>query len=67
MSDAPDKIIYSMVGVSKFHNKTPVLRDIYLSYFYGAKIGVLGLNRAFNDVRERVLHEPRAEHGPLVQ
>lgn len=33
-----------MVGVGKFHDKKPVLKDIYLSYFYGAKIGVLGLN-----------------------
>ena len=46
MSDAPDKIIYSMVGVSKYYDKKPVLKDIYLSYFYGAKIGVLGLNGA---------------------
>ncbi|MEO9885887.1 MAG: energy-dependent translational throttle protein EttA [Balneola sp.] len=45
MSD--QKIIFSMVGVSKVHkpNKT-VLKDIYLSFFYGAKIGVLGLNGA---------------------
>jgi ATP-binding cassette ChvD family protein len=40
----PNKIIYSMVGVGKFHDKKPVLKDIYLSYFFGAKIGVLGLN-----------------------
>jgi ATP-binding cassette ChvD family protein len=33
-----------MIGVSKFYDKKPVLKDIYLSYFYGAKIGVLGLN-----------------------
>ena len=33
-----------MVGVSKFYDKKPILKDIYLSYFYGAKIGVLGLN-----------------------
>jgi ATP-binding cassette ChvD family protein len=33
-----------MVGVSKFYDKRPVLKDIYLSYFYGAKIGVIGLN-----------------------
>ena len=39
-----NKIIYSMVGVSKFYNNKPVLKDIYLSYFYGAKIGVIGLN-----------------------
>ncbi|MFN2595588.1 MAG: ATP-binding cassette domain-containing protein, partial [Pyrinomonadaceae bacterium] len=44
MSTVPNKVIYSMVGVSKFYDKRPVLKDIYLSYFYGAKIGVLGLN-----------------------
>jgi ATP-binding cassette ChvD family protein len=33
-----------MVGVSKFYDKKAVLKDIYLSFFYGAKIGVLGLN-----------------------
>src|SRR3954449_8273771 len=44
MSTEPNKVIYSMVGVSKFYDKRPVLKDIYLSYFYGAKIGVLGLN-----------------------
>ncbi|MFZ2898870.1 MAG: energy-dependent translational throttle protein EttA [Saprospiraceae bacterium] len=40
-----EKIIFSMVGVSKIYppNKQ-VLKDIYLSFFYGAKIGVLGLN-----------------------
>ncbi len=40
----PNKIIFSMVGVSKFYDKRAVLKDIYLSFFYGAKIGVLGLN-----------------------
>ena len=38
------KVIYSMVGVSKKHNQKVILNNIYLSYFYGAKIGVLGLN-----------------------
>jgi ATP-binding cassette ChvD family protein len=33
-----------MVGVGKYYDKKPVLKDIYLSYFYGAKIGVIGLN-----------------------
>lgn len=42
----PNKIIFSMVKVSKFYDKRPVLKDIYLSFFYGAKIGVLGLNGA---------------------
>jgi len=44
MSDEPNKIIYSMIRVSKFYDQKPVLKDISLSYFYGAKIGVLGLN-----------------------
>src|SRR6476661_5039458 len=41
-----NKIIFSMVNVSKFYDKKPVLKDIYLSFYYGAKIGVLGLNGA---------------------
>jgi ATP-binding cassette ChvD family protein len=46
MSNGAEKIIYSMMRVSKsYHNKV-VLKDISLSYFYGAKIGVLGLNGA---------------------
>jgi len=44
MGNEPNKVIYSMIGVSKYYDKKPVLKDIYLSYFYGAKIGVLGLN-----------------------
>src|SRR3954452_14661834 len=44
MSTVPNKVIYSMIGVSKYYDKKAVLKDIYLSYFYGAKIGVLGLN-----------------------
>ena len=39
------KVIFSMVGVSKsFQNNKQVLKDIYLSFFYGAKIGIIGLN-----------------------
>ncbi|MCG8339204.1 MAG: energy-dependent translational throttle protein EttA [Proteobacteria bacterium] len=44
MSDEPNKIIYSMIGVNKYFNQKQVIKDISLSYFYGAKIGVLGLN-----------------------
>jgi energy-dependent translational throttle protein EttA len=44
MSTEPNKVIYSMVGVGKYYDKKAVLKDIYLSYFYGAKIGVIGLN-----------------------
>jgi ATPase components of ABC transporters with duplicated ATPase domains len=44
-----------MVGVSKFYDKKPVLKDIYLSYFYGAKIGVLGLNGSGKSSLLRIL------------
>lgn len=44
-----------MIGVSKFYDKKPVLKDIYLSYFYGAKIGVLGLNGAGKSSLLRIL------------
>ncbi|MFY9618490.1 MAG: energy-dependent translational throttle protein EttA [Pyrinomonadaceae bacterium] len=50
-----NKVIYSMVGVSKFYDKKPVLKDIYLSYFYGAKIGVIGLNGSGKSSLLRVL------------
>ena len=43
MSEA-EKIIYSMYKVSKHYNRKAIITDISLSYFYGAKIGVLGLN-----------------------
>ncbi len=46
MAVEQNKIIYSMIGVSKYYDKKVILKDIYLSYFYGAKIGVLGLNGA---------------------
>ncbi len=44
MSNTSEKIIYSMMKVSKSYEKKTVIKDISLSYFYGAKIGVLGLN-----------------------
>ncbi|WP_298439366.1 energy-dependent translational throttle protein EttA [Geobacter sp.] len=44
MSNDGNKIIYTMMRVSKYYDKKPVIKDISLSYFYGAKIGVLGLN-----------------------
>ena len=49
MATADDKkIIFSMVGVSKTipQNQKQVLKNIYLSFFYGAKIGIIGLNGA---------------------
>ena len=44
MSEVSDKIIYSMVRVSKHYNRTMVIEDISLSFLCGAKIGVLGLS-----------------------
>ncbi|MFA5902548.1 MAG: energy-dependent translational throttle protein EttA [Desulfobacula sp.] len=44
MTEDTKKIIYSMMNVGKFHGQKQVLKNISLSYFYGAKIGVLGLN-----------------------
>ena len=55
MSIEPNKVIYSMIGVSKFYDKKAVLKDIYLSYFYGAKIGVLGLNGSGKSSLLRIL------------
>ena len=45
---ADEKIIFSMNGVSKIlpHNNKVILKDIYLGFFYGAKIGIIGLNGA---------------------
>jgi ATP-binding cassette ChvD family protein len=51
----PNKVIYSMIGVSKRHEKKVILDNIYLSYFYGAKIGVLGLNGAGKSTLLRIL------------
>ena len=56
MANEPaNKVIYSMIGVSKVYEKKPVLKDIYLSYFYGAKIGVLGLNGSGKSSLLRIL------------
>ncbi len=55
MGGEPNRIIYSMIGVSKFVNRRPILKDIYLSFFYGAKIGVVGLNGAGKSSLLRIL------------
>ena len=55
MSEQPNKVIYSMSKVSKHYEKKPVLKDISLSYFYGAKIGVLGLNGSGKSSLLRIL------------
>ena len=55
MSSELNKVIYSMIGVSKFYNNRQILKDISLSYFYGAKIGVLGLNGSGKSSLLRIL------------
>lgn len=55
MSNEEQKVIYSMIKVSKFYDNKPVLKDISLSYFYGAKIGVLGLNGSGKSTLLRIL------------
>src|SRR5437899_1128552 len=62
MSNEPNKVIYSMVGVSKFYDKKSVLKDIYLSYFYGAKIGVIGLNGSGKSSLLRILAGVDKDH-----
>ena len=55
MTNEVNKVIYSMIRVSKSYNGKPVLKDISLSYFLGAKIGVLGLNGAGKSSLLRIL------------
>ena len=55
MSNGPEKIIYSMMRVSKSYQNRPVIKDISLSYFYGAKIGVLGLNGSGKSTLLRIM------------
>jgi len=55
MSSTPNKIIYSMVGVGKNYEKKPIIKDIYLSYYYGAKIGVIGLNGSGKSTLLRII------------
>lgn len=51
------KIIFSMSGVSKLYSgsQTPVIKNIYLSFFYGAKIGILGLNGSGKSTLLRII------------
>ncbi|MCF8127714.1 MAG: energy-dependent translational throttle protein EttA [Deltaproteobacteria bacterium] len=55
MANEMNKVIYSMLRVSKSYDRKPVLKDISLSYFLGAKIGVLGLNGAGKSSLLRIL------------
>ena len=62
MSNEPEKIIYSMMRVARFYNTKPVLKDISLSYFLGAKIGVLGLNGSGKSSLLRIMAGVDQEH-----
>ncbi|HRK29696.1 MAG TPA: energy-dependent translational throttle protein EttA [Tepidisphaeraceae bacterium] len=55
MAHETTQIIYSMIGVNKTHEKKVILKDIHLSYYYGAKIGVLGVNGAGKSSLLRVM------------
>ncbi|MEZ4526616.1 MAG: energy-dependent translational throttle protein EttA [Desulfobacterales bacterium] len=67
MSNEVNKIIFSMMKVSKFHDKRPIIKDISLSYFYGAKIGVLGLNGSGKSTLLRIMAGVEKEfNGELV-
>ena len=56
MSNDDRQVIFSLIGVGKVHPpKRQVLKDIYLSFFYGAKIGVLGLNGSGKSTLLRII------------
>lgn len=55
MAEEANKIIYSMIKVSKKYSDKIILKNISLSYFYGAKIGVLGLNGSGKSTLLRIL------------
>src|SRR3989442_3352353 len=56
MSPSDKQIIFSLIGVGRVHpSKKQVLKDIYLSFYYGAKIGVLGLNGSGKSTLLRII------------
>src|SRR5207302_11411066 len=56
MSPSDKQIIFSLIGVGRVYPpKKQVLKDIYLSFYYGAKIGVLGLNGAGKSTLLRII------------
>ena len=68
MSD-DKKVIFSMSGLTKTYQsaQTPVLKNIYLSFFYGAKIGILGLNGSGKSTLLRIIAgEEKNYQGDVV-
>ncbi len=62
MSNGAEKIIYTMMRVSKSYQNRQVIKDISLSYFHGAKIGVLGLNGSGKSTLLRIMAGVDTEH-----
>ena len=58
-----NKVIYSMIKLSKYYDQKPVLQDISLSYFYGAKIGVIGLNGSGKSSLLRIMAGDDAQYN----
>ena len=67
MSSDGEKIIFSMMGISKTINKKSIIKDISLSFYYGAKIGVLGLNGAGKSTVLRIIAGEDSEYEGQVQ
>ena len=68
MATDDQKVIFSMVRVSKTHGTKTVLRDISLGFFYGAKIGVLGLNGAGKSTLLKIMADvEEASDGHIVR
>jgi len=68
MAAEDQKVIFSMVQVSKSHGQKQVLRDISLGFFYGAKIGVLGLNGAGKSTLLKIMAGvEESSNGELVR
>lgn len=66
---ADEKIIFSMNGVGKVlpHNNKTILKDIYLSFFYGAKIGIIGLNGSGKSTLLKIIAGvEKSYHGEVV-
>jgi ATP-binding cassette ChvD family protein len=67
MTTDTKKVIYSMIGVSRYYDNKPVIKDISLSYFYGAKIGVLGLNGSGKSTLLRIMAgEDNEYNGEII-
>lgn len=67
MSTDTEKIIFSMMGVSKTINKRTIIKDISLSFYHGAKIGVLGLNGAGKSTVLKIIAGLDTEYEGKVQ